>query len=232
MREALRLLASQNLIVTTRGVAGGSFVVHPSPEQLIETLSLGVNLLTSSRLVSPGDLLEARQVMEVPVATLAALRRSDADIEALRVTLFDPLVTDFEEMAAVHSAFHESMADACGNPLLTLISKPLHRIASAAEVLRCFGRPFWVEVDADHRAIFEAVVAGNPQQAEDATAQHIEHLRQAFSLVAGDQRPSPAAESTSESEPASDSTASGDHTPTGDAEASAPILMVSGAGGV
>ena len=31
VREALRLLASQHLIVTTRGVSGGSFVAHPSP---------------------------------------------------------------------------------------------------------------------------------------------------------------------------------------------------------
>ncbi|HEY3480196.1 MAG TPA: GntR family transcriptional regulator, partial [Streptomyces sp.] len=34
VREALRLLASQNLIITTRGVAGGSFVAYPKPQQV------------------------------------------------------------------------------------------------------------------------------------------------------------------------------------------------------
>ena len=34
VREALRVLASQNLIATTRGVSGGSFVAPPNPEQI------------------------------------------------------------------------------------------------------------------------------------------------------------------------------------------------------
>jgi GntR family transcriptional repressor for pyruvate dehydrogenase complex len=180
VREALRLLASQNLIVTTRGVAGGSFVVHPSPEQLTETLTTGVNLLRTTRLVTARDILEARQFMEVPGAALAASRRTEADLEALRESLFDPHTAEFEVMTTVHSAFHEAMAEACGNPLLALISKPLHRIANTADVLRRFGRPFWVEVDADHRAIYAAVAAREPEQARLATARHIENLRVAI----------------------------------------------------
>jgi DNA-binding FadR family transcriptional regulator len=181
VREALRLLASQHLIVTTRGVAGGSFVVHPSPEQLTDTVVTGVNLLITSRLVSPRELLEARLFVEVPAAALVAQRRSERDLEALRQTLFDPRTAELEAMAVVHSAFHEAMADACGNPLLTLIAKPLHRIANAQDVLSRFGRTFWMEVDVDHRAILAAVADQEPEQAEEATARHIEHLRAAFS---------------------------------------------------
>jgi GntR family transcriptional repressor for pyruvate dehydrogenase complex len=180
VREALRLLASQNLIITTRGVAGGSFVVHPSPDQLTETLATGLNLLRSSRLVSPRDLLEARLFVEVPSTGLAARRRSDEHLEALQATLFDPQTAELEAMTAIHSAFHEAIADACGNPLLALIAKPLYRVANVREVLQRFGRDFWVRVDADHRAILAAVAHRRPEDAEGAMARHIEDLRIAF----------------------------------------------------
>ena len=205
MREALRLLASQNLIVTTRGVAGGSFVVHPSPDQLIETLTTGVNLLRTSRLVSPQDILEARLFVEVPAAAMVARRRSEQQLEALRDSLFDPHTAEFEVMMAVHTAFHETMADACGNPLLTLIAKPLHRIANAREVLQRFGRDFWIQVDSDHRAILAAVADRQPEEAQAATARHIENLRLAFEASTAPSNPpgeptgEPPAESAAES---------------------------------
>jgi GntR family transcriptional regulator, transcriptional repressor for pyruvate dehydrogenase complex len=177
VREALRLLASQNLIVTTRGVAGGSFVVHPSPDQLIDTLTTGVHLLQTSQLVSATHILEARLFVERPVAALVAERRTEQDLAALRESLFDPLTSTYEVMVEVHSAFHETMADACGNPLLSLIAKPLHRIANVREaLLDRFRRDFWIQVDADHRAILAAVVDRRPDEAEAATARHIENL--------------------------------------------------------
>src|ERR671917_1963396 len=61
VREALRLLASQHLIVTTRGVTGGSFVAHPDAEQLAEALSTGLTMLTNSAEVGLADLLELRR---------------------------------------------------------------------------------------------------------------------------------------------------------------------------
>ena len=46
------MLASQHLIITTRGVFGGSFVAEPSPARLAESLS---GQLTSSIWAEPGD---------------------------------------------------------------------------------------------------------------------------------------------------------------------------------
>ena len=76
VREALRLLASQHLIVTTRGVTGGSFVSHPDAEQLSEALSTGLTLLTHSAGLGMADLLELRRALEIPAAGLAAARRT------------------------------------------------------------------------------------------------------------------------------------------------------------
>jgi DNA-binding FadR family transcriptional regulator len=72
--EALRLLSSQHIIVTTRGVAGGSFVAHPSPNQISDTLATGVQLLLASQVVGVEELLEARACVEVPTARYAVFR--------------------------------------------------------------------------------------------------------------------------------------------------------------
>src|SRR5438094_8326155 len=61
VREALRLLASQHLIVTTRGVTGGSFVAHPDAGQLADGLATGISLLTATAGVGLADLLELRR---------------------------------------------------------------------------------------------------------------------------------------------------------------------------
>src|SRR5918998_6142087 len=58
VREALRLLSSQHLIVTTRGVTGGSFVAPPEAQQPSDALSTGLTLLTNVAGVGFADLLE------------------------------------------------------------------------------------------------------------------------------------------------------------------------------
>src|SRR4051794_41929928 len=60
VREALRLLASQHLIVTTRGVTGGSFVAHPDAEQLSEALSPGPTPPTNPPAIGVADPIELR----------------------------------------------------------------------------------------------------------------------------------------------------------------------------
>src|SRR5436309_7846070 len=48
VREALRLLTSQHLIVTTRGVSGGSYVAKPDAATLADSLSRGMSLLVAT----------------------------------------------------------------------------------------------------------------------------------------------------------------------------------------
>ena len=127
VREALRLLSSQHLIITTRGVTGGSFVAHPDAEQLADGLTTGFTLLTQSAGVGLADLLELRRALEVPAAGLAAIRRSEGQPGrdpggAVR----PPSVDDFDMMIVTHAAFHMAVAKATGNPLFELVVRPLY----------------------------------------------------------------------------------------------------------
>jgi GntR family transcriptional repressor for pyruvate dehydrogenase complex len=180
VREALRLLASEHLVITVRGVAGGSFVAHPSPAQLADGLCTGVRLWQASALVGAESLLEVRAMVEVPATALAAQRRTDRQLEAIAAALFDPWTASIDEMLLAHRAFHVAIAAASGNPLLELVTLPLHAMADDREAVENLGREFWIRVDAEHRQILAAVTAGHTEEAQAAAESHLGQVRRAL----------------------------------------------------
>jgi GntR family transcriptional regulator, transcriptional repressor for pyruvate dehydrogenase complex len=177
VREALRLLASQNLIVTVRGVTGGSFVAEPSSDRLADALTLGVRLLISAGHVDPAHIFEVREAFEVPASGIAALRRTDEHLAALRAALFDPDSTDPEAMSEAQRTFHLGVAAATGNPLFGLITRPLYGVRDEWEgAHRVAG--FWRAIDSDHRRILAAIAARDPDAARAAARAHLADLRE------------------------------------------------------
>jgi DNA-binding FadR family transcriptional regulator len=177
VREALRLLSSQNLIVTTRGVTGGSFVARPSPAKLAESLSAGVRLMLATQGAGGNELMEIREMLEIPAAGLAAQRRTEADLDRLRGTLFDPVPDDPAIRCAAHGAFHAALAAASGNPLYELLTSPLYAVGDEARLGGCVPESMWVQLDAEHREILRCVVARDVTGAQRATTWHLARLR-------------------------------------------------------
>lgn len=177
VREALRVLSSQHLIVTTRGVAGGSFVARPDPERLAEPLVPGVRMLLSSAGVRVEQLMEVREMLEVPAVALAAVRRTEADLTRLRATMFDPARDDLATRLAAHRAFHAALAAASGNPLYEMVTSPLYAVANEARMAEIGGPDLWQGVDADHREILGRVEAQDVRGAQDAAVRHLGRLR-------------------------------------------------------
>src|SRR5437764_11830794 len=89
VREALRLLAAQNLIRTTKGAGGGSFVTLPTADHVSEVLQANIRLLNESREVSAEEMLEARELLETFAARMAAKRRGQDDLERMRACIVD-----------------------------------------------------------------------------------------------------------------------------------------------
>ena len=183
VREALRLLASQNLIVTTRGVAGGSFVAHPSPVQLSDTITTGLLLMLASSVVTVEESLEVREMLEVPAAGLAARRRTEEHLRILRGTLFDPQTATMEAMATANPAFHVALAEASGNQLFAVISRPLYALTNRS-LSEEMDREFWIGLDADHRAILDAIEVEDVPAAEAAARRHLDNMRAGVARVA------------------------------------------------
>jgi GntR family transcriptional repressor for pyruvate dehydrogenase complex len=179
VREALRLLTSEHLVVTVRGVAGGSFVAHPSPAQLADSLCVGVSLWQATGALGVAELLEVRTMLEVPATRVAAIRRTDRDLDVIRSTLFDPYTATVDEMLAAHHAFHTAIAAACANPMLELVTLPLHAAVDRS-MIEPLTREFWVRVDTDHRAILCAITAQRPDDAQAAAEDHMREVHRVF----------------------------------------------------
>ncbi|WP_084531567.1 FadR/GntR family transcriptional regulator [Nocardia miyunensis] len=79
LREALRILESQQLIEIRRGRGGGAVVRRPG----LEGVGRYVALLLQLRETTLAHLEEARSVIEPPVAEQVALRASDDDLDRL-----------------------------------------------------------------------------------------------------------------------------------------------------
>jgi GntR family transcriptional repressor for pyruvate dehydrogenase complex len=182
VREALRLLASQHLIVTTRGVTGGSFVSHPDAEQLAEGLAAGFTLLTNSADVGMADMIELRRALEVPAAGLAAMRRDDDHLAELRSAFFDPAVDDLETMMVAHASFHTTVAKATGNPLFELMVRPLYHATYGEDVTGNLPPGYWSQIDADHRALVDCVRERDAAGATRVAARHLDYIAEATQL--------------------------------------------------
>jgi DNA-binding FadR family transcriptional regulator len=191
VREALRLLASQHLIITTRGVTGGSFVAKPSPAQLADSLTDGVRLLLTSATVGVAELMEVREMLEVPAVGLAATRRTDADLAALQAAMFDPVHDDLPTKMAAHRSFHAALAAASGNPFYELITRPLYAVAHEVELADLIPLRLWLSIDTEHREIVRRLAAGDAPGAQQAAAAHIANLRRSWPKMPS--RPEPGA---------------------------------------
>ena len=176
VREALRLLASQHLIITTRGVTGGSFVAHPDAEQLSEALSTGLTLLTHAAGVGFADLIEVRRALEIPAAALAATRRTEIHLAELRAALFDPAIDDFDVMLRAHSEFHQAVAKATANPLFELVTRPMYHVTYGEELTESLPDGYWARIDADHRELLACIATGDPEAAETVSRRHLDYL--------------------------------------------------------
>lgn len=175
VREALRMLASQHLIITTRGVFGGSFVAEPCPERLAESLTGVLHLLCASGPHSAGERsLEVREMLEVPGAGLAAGRRADAHLGRLAQYVVDPLAPPAARISD-YLEFHGVLAAAVHNPLYELLVRPLHRVSVGARLADA--HEAWAQVADYCRDLLARVQDRDVRAAQEAVAGHLRALR-------------------------------------------------------
>lgn len=184
IREGLRVLSSQDLVTTSRGVGGGTFISRPDLHDVAAYLEASLGLLSTGEAVTVEQLLDFRRMLEVPATGLAARLRSDDDVEVLREVLEHelergPSMWSYE----THRAFHQTLLDACGNPLIEMTARPIFNTLRTRFLRRSAPDGFSEQVHREHTDIFLAVEAGDAEGAQEAMRAHLDALAQTYVAI-------------------------------------------------
>lgn len=184
VREAIRSLSSQGFIQTRRGAYGGSSVRrygHPDA-----TLAMGnvIALLTSAHEITVDEILEARQLFEIPASRLAAIERTADQLAQLR-TYIPPAAArlSMSERYHMNIAFHNAILDATGNRLLRTMVRPLFDILPRRFTRELAAKGFWPRVVADHRRILQAIEEKDPEEAGRLMDRHLARVKPTYMKI-------------------------------------------------
>ena len=179
IREALRLLSSERLVTTVRGVNGGTFVTPPTMAGVGDYLQNSLGILLRAEAVTTADMVEVRELLE-PRAAGSLARSGDAEtVAALEALVAEELQASLDDNQAQQDCslrFHLHVAEYCGNTMLQLLIPPIFLAARARH--RPGGQPaeFWERVIAHHQRILAAIKAGDEARAEEEMREHVREV--------------------------------------------------------
>jgi len=178
LREAIQKLTARGLLTSRQG--GGTYVT----DRLETAFSDPWEQLINQNAGLQDDVLEFRRAMEGTVASVAARRATDADLERLQ-GLIATLEQAYEQgdlaaQSAADVAFHQAVAEASHNTLFAhLISSLLHMLHKHIEenISNLFASgPVAGELLEQHMAVCRAIVARDPEAARRAAEAHIDFV--------------------------------------------------------
>jgi GntR family transcriptional repressor for pyruvate dehydrogenase complex len=181
VREALRELKAQGLVVTGRGAQGTAVASLPSPgfaAPMAPLIGQG-----AERII---ELMEVRSAVEIEAAGLAARRATLEDLHRMSV-----LVATAGEMLTPDEdvAFHAAIADATHNPLFErVIQEPVGLLHDhmAAILDAYYKEPGGaVALQQQHEAIRQAIRSGDEAKARQAMRRHLDHVARGLAQIVG-----------------------------------------------
>ncbi|MGO9958598.1 MAG: FadR/GntR family transcriptional regulator [Solirubrobacteraceae bacterium] len=179
VREALNGLAMLGIVEIRHGQ--GAFVSEESghlsePSAITAALERGVT----------NEFIEARLIIEVEVARLAASRRTDEDLARLAAAISEQeaaLRGDLDELIDVAASFNVLLAEAAHNEVLSAMIQSFVSLM-VERAPRIYSLDGFAEWDiGEHRGIFAAVNDRDADRAGMLMREHIEELAQRYRVV-------------------------------------------------
>lgn len=175
VREALFRLQADGVITSQRGA--GSYVRRRPSSELVKLAPIG-------GLAELVRCMEFRSALEGDAACMAAIRRSEDDLQAMATALED-MQAAFDARQVGNEAdfrFHQAIANACGNDLfVTMLQSLSKQIFDYMRVMRSLALSSAVsrgqQVQREHERIFQAISRQQPEEARDAMRDHIYNSR-------------------------------------------------------
>jgi DNA-binding FadR family transcriptional regulator len=172
LREAIRALQEAGYLDVRRGRYGGAFVVYEPPLPRHGDLRRAVNEMGPSELA---DALTFRMAIDCGAAqVLAATELTQEQRATLRRRLADVNDAAPSDYRRLDTAFHLSIAELTGSALLAATSADARlRVTDLLNAIPVLG-PNIDHAAAQHAAMVEAILAGDPEAARRAVVEHLE----------------------------------------------------------
>jgi GntR family transcriptional regulator, transcriptional repressor for pyruvate dehydrogenase complex len=177
VREALKVLEALNVLRSSTGPTGGTFVRPLDEAGVAEYLNDSITLLLDTDELTLEELWAAREAIEIRTAGMAAVRRTERDLAKMREIIEGDESRDFNAYLP-DITLHRVIANASGNRLLSLFMLSIHMT-----IMTLAGRyvlPEAKRISQDqHRLLYEAIVDKDEALAEMRMK---EHLQTAFEV--------------------------------------------------
>jgi DNA-binding FadR family transcriptional regulator len=180
LREALRLLEVQGLIVIRPGPGGGPMIAEADSWHYGRMSSLFFHMAGATY----RDALDARLILEPVVAGMIAQKRDPEHIQTLKDYLetskttmegkLPPTAFQISEAQERVLEFHAMLMTLSGNPVITLLARSLQDL----RVDEMKSDPKHLEADFlhVHDMIARAIIEGRPAQAEQLMREHMQEF--------------------------------------------------------
>ena len=182
VREALKVLELSGLLEVRRGYNGGTFVAPPDFEETSEAVTLSLRLGKTTT----GQLVEAREAIEVKAVMLAALRATDLEVADLW-----RYVEQMEEHShiparfiAADVEFHMAIAEMSRNNVFIFTFKAIRNLLTQDlnQLIRDRAiRHLFIE---QHKEIAAAIEKKQPDAAAEAMQAHLWSIEERIKLEA------------------------------------------------
>lgn len=179
LREALRTLVSQRLIVKVPGARGGNIVQSVTANALGRSVIDSMETLLALGRIEQGEVADVRLYLEVPAVRLAAVHRSQEQLSELTdvLDLQRHASVDNPDVKKWDAQFHSLIATASGNRVLATLVTALHQATQPVDYLELspeVGR----ETVRQHQRILEAIDDQDPDRSQYAIEEHLAYLRE------------------------------------------------------
>jgi DNA-binding FadR family transcriptional regulator len=187
LREALKLLASGNLIRANKGPGGGIFVALTADQGMGRSLSDAIAMMLETRAVSLQELLEARMLLEVPLSGQAAYHADPQTVSALRDALEVEREAakgdDLDALREADATIHRLVAAMAGNRMVQAFTDWVFEVLQPTLMAVIGDAVVHTAVVEQHEALIAAIEKGDAPRAERAMKEHLLYLGDVLGMV-------------------------------------------------
>jgi GntR family transcriptional repressor for pyruvate dehydrogenase complex len=173
LREALRSLEKEGLIIIKRGAGGGAFVADF--DNALNALAESLNTVVRLGSAKSSNVTEMRSILEPEITRLATLRATPEDLSAIEAVVIaqERELESGELSRKLDMDFHRCVAEAAHNPVMNIVVNAVNQSIRDSILRSKRTEEMRKRVVSYHRNIFGAVRSGNADLAKRVMNSHV-----------------------------------------------------------